>query len=315
MIYAFYGNEDFLIKKEIENIISKNNITNLNINNYDLSIDSLKNIIDDAQTISLFEEKKLIIIDNSYIFTGSNPKDDKKDNIDDLLEYFEHINPDSILIFIVHNEKLDERKKVVKKLHQVATIKNFTKSSSPTEFVKDLLKDYKIDLGLVRLLIDRVGTDLGILEQEINKIKIYKGDDKQIIKEDILELTSKNVEIDIFDLIDKIVNKDKEHAIEIYYEMLKRNEEPIKILIILANQFRIMYQAKELYKKGYSGNDIASLLNIHPYRIKLALEKTYQYKAETLLSNLSSLADLDYDIKVGNKEASLGLELFILGGI
>ena len=97
--------------------------------------------------------------------------------------------------------------------------------------------------------------------------------------------------------------------------MLKKNEEPIKILIILANQFRIMYQAKELYQKGFSGNDIASLLNIHPYRIKLALEKTYSYKSETLLKNISLLADLDYDIKVGNKDASLGLELFILGGI
>lgn len=315
MIYVLYGNEEFLIKKEIETIIKKNNLSSLNINNYDLMNDYLKNILEDAQTISLFEEKKLIIVDNSYIFTGSNPKDDKKDNIEELLEYFEHINPDCILVFIVHNEKLDERKKVVKNLKKIAAVKKFTKSSSPNEFVKELLKDYQIDSNLVRLLIDRVGTNLGVLEQEINKIKIYKEDDKEIIKEDILELTSKNVEIDIFDLIDKIVNKDKENALEIYYEMLKRNEEPIKILIILANQFRIMYQAKELYQKGYSGNDIASILNIHPYRIKLALEKTYQYKTETLLSYLSSLADLDYDIKVGNKDAALGLELFILGGI
>lgn len=315
MIYTFYGSEEFLIKKEIEKIIKNNNISSLNINNYDLTTDSLKNITDDAQTISLFDEKKLIIVDNSYIFTGSTIKDDKKDNPEDLLEYFDHINPDCILIFIVHNEKLDERKKIVKTLKKIATIKSFTKVSTPNEFIKELLIDYQIDFRLIGLLIDRVGTDLGVLEQEINKIKIYKGNNKQITKEDIINLTSKNVEIDIFDLIDKIVTKNKESAIEIYYEMLKRNEEPIKILIILANQFRIMYQAKELYQKGYSGNDIATLLKIHPYRIKLALEKTYQYKSETLLSYISALADLDYDIKTGNKDAALGLELFILGNI
>lgn len=315
MIYTLYGNEDFLIKKEIEQIIKKNNISNFNISNYDLTNDLLKNILEDAQTISLFDEKKIIIVDNSYIFTGSTIKDDKKDNLEDLLEYFEHINSDCILIFIVHNEKLDERKKIVKTLKKVATIKNFTKVSSPNEFVKELLIDYQIDFRLIGLLIDRVGTDLGVLEQEINKIKIYKNDNKQITKEDIINLTSKNVEVDIFDLIDKIVTKNKDSAIDMYYEMLKRNEEPIKILIILANQFRIMYQAKELYQKGYSGNDIAALLKIHPYRIKLALEKTYQYKAETLLSHISALADLDYDIKIGNKDAALGLELFILGGI
>ena len=94
--------------------------------------------------------------------------------------------------------------------------------------------------------------------------------------------------------------------------MLKRNEEPIKILIILANQFRIMYQAKELYSKGYSGNDIAKILDIHPYRIKLALEKNYNYSSKKLLSYLEALANLDYSIKTGMIDASLGLELFIM---
>ena len=315
MIYTLYGNEKFLIVEEINNIINKNNISKLNINNYDLLNDSLKDILEDVLTISLFDEKKLIIVDNSYIFTGSVTKDNQDLPLEELINYFDNINPDCIIVFIVNNEKLDERKKLVKKLHQVATVKSFVKNTNPTEFVKERFKDYKIDNSTIRLLIDRVGTDLGILAQEITKIKIYKDTDKAIKEEDIIALTSKNIDVDIFELIDKIVTKDKDNALEIYYEMLKRNEEPIKILIILANQFRIMYQAKELYQKGYSGNDIADILNIHPYRIKLALEKTYHYSSEKLLSCLCSLADLDYDIKVGNKEASLGLELFILGGI
>ena len=93
--------------------------------------------------------------------------------------------------------------------------------------------------------------------------------------------------------------------------MIINGEEPIKILVILANQFRIIYQAKELYKKGYSGNDIATQIGIHPYRIKLALEKAVNYDSKTLLNYLSKLADLDYDIKIGNIDASLGLEFFI----
>lgn len=315
MIYALYGTEKFLIHEEIDLIASKNQISKLNISNYDLLNDSLNDILEDALTISLFEEKKLIIIENSYIFTGSTSKENQDVPLDKLMEYFEHINPDCILIFVVNNEKLDERKKLVKKLHRVATVKSFSKNATPTDFIRERFKGYQIDNSIIHLLIDRVGTELGILDQEITKIKLYKEEDKNITKEDILSLTAKNIDIDIFDLIDKIVMQDKEHALEIYYEMLKRNEEPIKILIILANQFRIMYQAKELYQKGYSGNDIADILSIHPYRIKLALEKTYRYSADTLLSYLSSLADLDYDIKIGNKEASLGLELFILGGV
>lgn len=313
MIYTLYGSENFLIKKEIENIIEKNKIDTLNMSIYDFNETPLKNILEDVLTISLFEERKLVIVENAYFLTGS-PAKEKQDNIEDLINYLDHINPDCILILTSNNEKLDERKKIVKKLHQVSTIKDFNNRKSGIDYAKELLKGYEINQTDLYLLIDRVGNDLGILEQEINKIKLYKGNNNHILKEDIINLTAKNIEIDIFDLIDKIVNKDKEKAIEIYREMLKRNEEPIKILIILANQFRIMYQAKELYNKGYSGNDIASILGIHPYRIKLALEKVYKYKSETLLHYLSLLADLDYDIKLGNKEAALALELFILEG-
>lgn len=314
MIYAFYGNETFLINKEINKIIKDNNISDFNISNYDLSEFSLQDIIDDALTVSLFDEKKAIVVNNAYIFTGTAVKKDKEDNLDTLLEYFEHINPDTVIIFISNSEKLDERKKIVKALHKFANIKEFSKSANPNNIVKEWLKDYQIDYKDINLLIDRVGTNLGILEQEVEKIKIYKDQDKKITKEDILNTTTKNIDVDIFELINKIVEHDTEHAIEIYYEMLKRNEEPIKILIILANQFRIMYQAKELYSKGYSGNDIAKILDIHPYRIKLALEKNYNYSSKKLLSYLEVLANLDYSIKTGMIDASLGLELFIMEG-
>ena len=94
--------------------------------------------------------------------------------------------------------------------------------------------------------------------------------------------------------------------------MIKRNEEPIKILIMLANQFRIMYQAKELSKKGYTANDIASTLEVHPYRLKLALEKSRNFSSSVLLHYLEELADLDSNIKSGLVDKDLALELFIL---
>jgi len=94
--------------------------------------------------------------------------------------------------------------------------------------------------------------------------------------------------------------------------MLKYNEEPIKIIVMLANQFRIIYQSKEMYKKGYTENDIASTLNIHPYRIKLALNKAKEYNSKDLLNYIKKLSDLDIGIKTGNINKEIGLELFII---
>lgn len=310
MLYLLYGTENYLIKKEINKILETNSIEEINISEYNLEIDNFKDIIEDANTISLFSNKKGIIINNSYIFTGKNIKSDNDPDL--FLEYFKNINPDSIMIFTIEAEKLDERKKLVKEIKKIGTVKDFNKTNDLTSIIKNMFGEYSINFQDIRFLIDRCGENLDILNQEINKIKVYKNNDKNITREDIIDLTTKNIDIDIFSFVDTIVNKNKEKALETYKEMLINGEEPIKILVILANQFRIIYQAKELYKKGYSGNDISSIIGIHPYRIKLALEKARNYDSKILVKYLEQLADLDYDIKIGNIDSSLGLELFIL---
>lgn len=310
MLYLLYGTENYLIKKEIDKILDTNSIEKINVSEYNLEIDNFKDIIEDANTISLFADKKAIIVNNSYIFTGKNIKSDNDPEL--FLDYFKNINPDSIIIFTVDSEKLDERKKLVKEIKKVGTVRDFNKKNDLTDILKNMFEGYSISIQDIRFMIDRCGNNLDILSQEANKIKIYKDTDKNITREDIINLTSKNIDIDIFGFVDTIVNKNKNKALEIYKEMLINGEEPIKILVILANQFRIIYQAKELYRQGYSGNDIATMIGIHPYRIKLALEKARDYNSDTLLKYLEKLADLDYDIKVGNIESSLGLEMFIL---
>ena len=310
MLYLLYGTENYLIKREIDKILNANSIEKINVSEYNLEIDNFKDIIEDANTISLFADKKAIIVNNSYLFTGKSIKNENDPEL--FLDYFKNANPDSIIIFIVDSEKLDERKKIVKEIKKIGTVKDFNQKNDLTDILKNMFEGYNISIQDIRFMIDRCGNNLDILSQEVNKIKIYKDEDKNVTKEDIINLTSKNIDIDIFGFVDTIVNKNKNKALEIYKEMLINGEEPIKILVILANQFRIIYQAKELYKQGYSGNDIATMIGIHPYRIKLALEKARNYNSDTLLDYLEKLADLDYDIKIGNIESSLGLEMFIL---
>ena len=278
----------------------------MNISKYDLTEDDIKDVISDAETFSMFADSKVVIAENAAIFTSSGSGD-----LETLENYLAHINPNTILIFTVNEEKVDERKKITKKIKKDYKLISFNQNETPNSLVRNLLNDYNITSSNINLLIDRVGTNPLILENEVNKIKLYK-DDKTVTKEDIINLTTKRPEIDIFKLIDDIVMKNKDEALEIYNEMLKVNEEPLKIVILLASQFRLMYQAKELTKKGYSEKNISEVLKVHPYRVKLALQKGKKYKAETLLNYLNALADIDIAIKTGKTDKNLALELFLL---
>ncbi len=311
MNYLFYGEEQLLINNEIEKMINDNKIDDFNISKYNLEETLLKDIIEDANTTSLFSDKKLIIVDNSYIFIRTTKKVIEQDT-DLLMEYLNNANPDTIIVFIINNDKLDSVKKICKLMKEKGSIKEFNTPTNINNYVFKLFDDYKIDNNNINLLTKRVGNNLNILKEEIDKLKLYKIDDKTINKEDIINLTNKNIDLNIFTFIDNIINKNKNDALNTYKEMLKLNEEPIKIIIMLANKFRLMYQACELSKKGFPIDDIATKLNAKRYPVQLALEKGYRYDSEVLLHHLDELANLDSNIKMGLVDKEIALELFIL---
>ena len=313
MIYLLYGKEELLIQKEIDNIKKENELNDLDVNEYELDTVSLKEALEDAETISFFHDKKAVILNHCTFLTGTTKKGSIEQPIALLEEYIKHPNPSTILILVVFSEKLDERKKIVKMLKKEVIVKELNQVANQEQFVKDLFRGYQISRDDLNLFQKKVGNHLELLEQEAEKLKMASFQEKTITTELIQDITIQTIDLDIFGLIEAIVLKQKEKAMMMLDEMIKRGEEPLMILIMLANQFRIIYQAKELYQKGYTEKNIASMLSIHPFRIKKALEKGRMFSSEILLSYIKQLAELDYQIKNGGINKRLGLELFLLG--
>ena len=82
--------------------------------------------------------------------------------------------------------------------------------------------------------------NLYIITSELDKLFIYK-DNKVITKDDIKVVTSRIINTNIFDLIDSIVRKNIDKALELYDDLLVVNEEEIKLIVTLANQFRLIW--------------------------------------------------------------------------
>ena len=302
MVYLLYGTKDFSIDEKIKKLVSGF----LDIKKYDLSVDSIKEVIEDAETYSLFGDKKAIVIENSNVFLAG------QSSSDELEKYLSNINPYSVLIFVCRFEKIDSRKKITKLIQKNGKVFEFNSDLDLSVYVKELFNGFNIKNDDLNLFIDRVGSNPLILQNEVQKLILYKDGDVNISRDDILNVSVKSNNFDIFKLIDYILTGKKDLAIEMYHNMLLINEEPLKILVMLANQFRIIYQAKELMFKGYSERDIAGVLKIHPYRVKLAIQASRGYSSEILLNYLYELSEIDYGIKTGFLDKNLSMELFIL---
>lgn len=306
--YLIYGTDYSLIKREIDNIAY--GITD--VVKYDLSVDKIDELLDDASCISLFGDKKVLVGENALFLTGANTN--VNHNLDYLEKYVSETSHENIVIISVLSEKLDERKKIVKTLKKNVTVikKEVIDEKDLSGFVSAEFKakGYDIDYKTAKYFTDYVGKNVDILISEINKMIIYKDTDKKITIEDINNISSKAFNDNVFDLCDAIMKKNFKKIFSCYNDLVSLKEEPIKIIALIGNQFNLVYQVKLLANEGKNSKDIASILAVHPYRVKLALETDYMlYELEDVLKKLH---EIDYSIKSGKEDKNTCLENFLL---
>ena len=304
-IYLFYGNNNSIIEDKIGTIISKNNIDTNNVVKYDME-NNLDNIIEELSMNSLFGDKKAVIVD----ITFKEELDDKK-----LEEFFDkNKNNNNILIFNCTNEKIDTRRKLYKIINKYGKTEELNKNH---DYVIDYIKKYLQDNNKsmdISYFLSKVNDDLDNIKNELEKLTLYKMNDSYIENSDIDSLVIPNIEEEIFALSDSVIKKEKKRSIELYQEFMNKNYEPIYIISLLGSQFHFLYQVKRLYNLGKSNDEIASILSAHPYRVKLTIQNSYLYTEELLLKAIYKLADLDKNIKLGNIDKKMALELFLVEG-
>ena len=206
--YLIEGSNYISINNKISEIIKKNNFSDASISKYDLSEDLLEEVIEDLNTYGLFSDKKIVIINN---FDKMDPDINR---VEELLKYVE--NSSSLNLLFVVSDKYDDRKKIIKDLKKKM---EFIKvSSDPVEFTENCLKGYKVEDGVITLLVNNTLGDISRLYNECNKLKIYKINDKYISKEDVLELAVKKLgdSTDItFQFSRSLAEKDKKKALSL----------------------------------------------------------------------------------------------------
>ena len=303
-LYLIESNNHKAITLEIEKLAKKNNFNLDEILRYDLSETNISDVINDLDTYGFFGERKVIYANDAFFLTTS--KGEIEHNIDSFIKYINNPSPDNILI--ISCSKLDGKKnicKLVKEKFNCITINN-----DPKDFIKKKTKDYKITYDTINYLIYSVGEDLDRINNELDKLMLYKTDTKEITRNDIDLIVVKKVDDNIFDLIDAIIKKNKKKSLNIYNEMVNYGEEVFKILISLSNQIRLIYQVKVL--RNYHDNDIADILNLkNPRQVYAIRQKISSYTKEELLDYLYKLSLMDEDLKMGKSIDKIIFPVFI----
>lgn len=305
MIILIYGTDSYRAAARLNELISahkQKHASGLNLRRYDTKSISLESLENEMFGISMFKEKKLVIIDSAL----SNAKFKES-----FLKKGERFAADENVLIFYENSAIPAKDKFLNSLKELgAKIELFEelkgvklKAWANKEIEKNKIK---ISSDVLESLIDYIGGDLWRMENEIKKLANFVLAEKreEITDADLKKIVIPDLELNIFDTIDAMAAKDKKKAINLFKQHLQEGAEVPYLFSMVAWQMRNIIIAKTAGSYGETG--------ISPYVLRKATYQAKNFSLDDLKRIYQKIIDLDAALKVGKILPEAALDLLVL---
>lgn len=305
-IYLLHGEEAYLRKQyrdKLKEALIADGDT-MNNHYYEGKDTKIEEIIDLAETLPFFSEKRVIVIENSGWFQKGGDK---------MAEYLPGIPETTYLIFV--ETQVDKRSKLYKTVKNKGRIAEFSRQDEQMlkRWILGMLKKEgkNITAADMQFLLERTGTEMAHIKTEMEKLLCYTMGKAEITREDIEEICTKRVQNQIFDMINAIADKNQKRALDLYYDLLTLKEPPMRILALIGRQFNLLLQVKELRKKGYSPQSISEKTGLHGFIVGKYEKQAARFKTAELREALEACVEADENVKTGKMNDVMSVEILI----
>ena len=315
-VYLLYGPESYLrgeYAKKLERAIMGEDSDDMNITRFSGEMDSIEEFMDTAVTLPFFAERRLIVVEDSQLFkASSNGK--ARPAAEELAGRFDEIPESTCIIF--NETAADKRFKLYKKAAGEGTEADFEYLTGDEllGFIGRRLR--AADVGITRkaaeLLVERVGQDLNLLNNEADKIIAYF-EGKTITPADVESIAAVRAEDKIFDMLREAMQGKVDKAMEYYQDLLSLRESPIKILVLAGQQCAKTLSVKQCMTARLSEAEMMSKLSMSSGAIYHTKELARAFSIEQLEKGVSLAAEYDEAVKSGNLDQQLAAELLLVG--
>lgn len=308
-VYLLFGEEAYLknqYRKKLQDaLVSPDDTVNLNL--YEGKNISVKELIDQAETLPFFSERRLLVVVDSGFFKNAS---------EELADYLHHIPETTFLLF--SETEVDKRGKLYKAVKSRGRAVEFARQTEETlqKWILGRLKDEgkNITRATMELLLEKTGTDMMNISMELEKLFSYTMGQEVITAEDVEEICTTQTVNKIFDMVNAIADRNQHRALDLYYDLLALKEPPLRILFLITRQFNILLQVKEMRSHGYDANAIASRLGIQSFIVRGALRQAEVFSMKQIRQMVELCIHTEEAIKTGNLNEKLAVELIIVEG-
>ena len=306
-VYLLYGEEAYL-KKQYRDKLRNAMISpddNMNYAYYEGKGINVKEVIDLAETLPFFADRRVIVMENTGFFKTSS---------EELAEYIKELPESTAIIFV--EAEIDKRGKLYKAVQKKGRAVELGRQDESTllRWIAGSVKreNKQISENTIRHFIAKIGTDMENIQKELEKLFCYTLDKDAITVEDVEAICTTQITNQIFDMVNAVADKKQRQALDYYYDLITLKEPPMRILFLLARQFKLLLEVKELDKYGLGRKEIAEKTGLNPFVVGKYQTQAKAFSVKELRTIIEDSVDTEEAVKTGKLSDMLGVELFIM---
>ncbi len=313
-VYLLYGTEQQVVKiyrnKILKALLGTDSMeelkNDLNFSAYVGTPFDVDSAIQMAISFPFMAEKRVILIENAKVFSKGFQK---------LEDCVRNLPETTYMIFT--DTEISDKKGLFAAIKEVGYVTQI--NEQPQGFVENwIIRQFsdankRISRAALDSLIARCGLDMMRLGNEIEKLISYKGDEQDVKVEDVEALVSEDPKEQVFKMVDAMSNRKLDEAMKYYYDMLELKVSPQNIIRLVERQMRILYQVKDMRKKGYAASAIAdSIKEVKPYFANKYVSQASKFKENEITDCLKDCVDLTLQVRTGAVSDRMAVELIIV---
>jgi DNA polymerase-3 subunit delta len=260
---------------------------------------TIEDIVGSAKRFPMMAERQVIIVKEAQ---------DLSRTIENLVPYVNNLQPSTVLVFCYKYKKLDARKKLAKAIKKVGVVMESKKiyDNQIPKWIDSTLaaQGHSITPKAAVMLSEFLGTDLGKINNELNKLRSVIAKGAQITPELVEENIGISKDYNNFELLKAVGSKNikKSFAITNYFEQNPKNNPLVVTVATLYGFFVKMLKYHSLSDKQAA----AKALGVSPFFIDDYHVAGKNYPMRKVSAIISNLQETDVKSKGVGSNASDG---------
>ncbi|MDD7147833.1 MAG: DNA polymerase III subunit delta [Lachnospiraceae bacterium] len=310
-LYLLYGAEDYLRRQYRDRLRQAlAGQDTMNCHYFEGKNIAPGELINLAETMPFLAERRVIVVENSGFFgKGGDAKGGGA-----LAEYLKDMAETAYIVFV--ETEVDKRGRLFKTVKDRGRITEFVTQDEATltKWILGMIgrEGKKITGQDLRYFLEKTGADMENISKELEKLFCYTLDRDVITAADIDAVCTQHISNRIFDMVSAVSDKNQKKALDLYYDLLSLKEPPMRILFLIARQFNLLLQVKELRKKGNDNRVIAEKVGVPPFAVGKYVSQSSGFDREQLRKALASCVEAEEAVKTGKLNDVMSVELLII---